>query len=303
MSDEVIRVLTWNLFHGQDGAGLGPTWASTLLKQPIDDGHRIHLNRKWIDEMADVIASRKPTIAALQEVPPLAVPRLAAATGMAAVHSLMPPLIGSTRLRGRLAARNPDLWRTHEGTANVLLVASPWQLVSGGKWTVRHNPPGFVVRNARRLGLGRRDALHWFLEPRRLVAARIRAADGRVLTAASLHCHNASDPEAIAQEVRRALPRVIKRIDPGEPLLVAGDLNAHGRSHPAIAELHRLGLEEDSLDERGIDHIFHRNLEVIDPPETTDPHVREHSVAGPNGPRIVVLSDHDLVEGSYRFRT
>ncbi len=303
MSEEVIRVLTWNLFHGQDGGGLGPTWASTFLRRPVEDGHRIHLNRKWIHEMAAVIVSRRPTIAALQEVPPLAVPRLAAATGMAAVHSLMPPLIGSTKLRGRLAEHNPDLWRTHEGTANVLLVAPPWQLVPHGKWTVRHNPPGFVARNARRLGLGRRDALHWFLEPRRLVAARVLAPDGQTLTAASLHCHDATDPEAIAQEVRRALPRVIDRIDPGEPLVVAGDLNAHGRSHPAIVELHRLGLKEDSLDHRGIDHIFHRNLEVVNPPETTDPHVREHSVSGRNGRRVLVLSDHDLVEGSYRFLT
>ena len=123
-----VRVVTWNLFHGQDGARLGPTLGSALLGRDLDDGTHVHRNTKWLPEMAAVIASRRPTIAALQEVPPLGVATLADATGMQAVHAVMPPLIGSTRMRGRLAARNPDLWQTHEGTANALLISPDWEI-------------------------------------------------------------------------------------------------------------------------------------------------------------------------------
>jgi endonuclease/exonuclease/phosphatase family metal-dependent hydrolase len=296
-----IRVLTWNLFHGQDGAGVGPTIASTLLGCGVDDGSHLHLNRKWIDEMAELIASRRPTVAALQEVPPLAVDRLASITGMRSAHALMPPLIGSVRARGRLAAANPDLWRTHEGTANVVLVGAPWEIVPGGVWTVRHNPPRFVARNAASLRLDPRESLHWLLEPRRLVAVRIRHPSGRTLTIASLHCHNSLDWEVIAREVRRVIPRVLERVPVDEPMLVAGDLNAAGVEHPAVRILVEAGLAEDTTGDLMLDHVFHRALRVVEAPRALPPPLREVTVTWRGRVRRVVLSDHDPVEGIYAF--
>ncbi len=296
-----IRVLTWNLFHGQDGARLGPTLGSTLLRRPVDDGTHVHLNAKWLREMGTVIASRRPTVAALQEVPPLGIAELAEATGMQAVHALMPPLVGPTRLRGRLAARNPDLWQTHEGTANVVLIAPGWQVVPGGVWTVRHNPPAVVARHAGALGLGPREALHWLLEPRRLVAVRIRDDAGRTLTVASLHCHNSLVWELIAHEVRRVVPRILERVPPDEPVLIAGDLNAAGSEHPAIRALHELGLSEPSVAHLVLDHVFHRGLDVVAPPRMLPTALRELPVTTARRARTVLLSDHDPVEATYRF--
>ena len=296
-----IRVMTWNLFHGQDGARLGPTAGSTLLGRDVDDGTHVHINRKWLPEMAAVIASRRPTIAALQEVPPLGVTILAEATGMRAVHALMPPLIGSTAWRGRLANRNPDLWQTHEGTANVLLIADDWEVVPGGSWTVRHNPAGFVCRQSRTVSLGRREVLHWLLEPRRLAAARLRHASGRTVTVVSMHCHNSLVWELIAREVRRVVPKVLERVPADEPVLIAGDLNAAGREHPAIGAMLELGLDEPTVDELVLDHIFHRHLDVLEPPHTIATDVRELSITWKGAHRRVLLSDHDPVEAVYRL--
>lgn len=296
-----VRIVTWNLYHGQDGARLGPTVGSMFAGRDIDGGTHVHINKKWLPEMGALIAARTPDIAALQEVPPLGVEVLAAATGMTAFHSLMPPLVGSTGLRGRLAARNPDLWRTHEGTANVILVGPDWQSVPGGSWTVRHNPAGFVARRHRGLGLPRGEALHWLLEPRRLVAVRLRHRSGATLTVVSMHCHNSQVQELIAQEVRRVIPKVLERLPPDEPVLVAGDMNASGSTHAAIAALFDLGLHESTVDQLVLDHVFHRNIEVIEAPHTIPTEVRDLPILWRGQQRLVRLSDHDLVEATYRL--
>jgi endonuclease/exonuclease/phosphatase (EEP) superfamily protein YafD len=166
---------------------------------------------------------------------------------------------------------------------------------------VRHNPPGFVARHARGVALPRREVIHWVLEPRRLVAARLRHPSGRTLTVASMHCHNSLVWELIAHEVRRVVPKVLERVPPDEPVLVAGDLNAAGRAHPAIVALQDLGLAEQTIDELVLDHIFHRHLEDVVPPRALDTDVREVPITWNGKPRRVVLSDHDLVEAVYRF--
>lgn len=301
MSDD-LRVLTWNIFHGQDGARLRPGVAAILGKRPVDDGTFIHRNRKWVDEMADVIAAQSPTFVALQEVSPQAVDRLAARTRMHAVHALMRPLIGPTRLRGWLADRNPDLWRTHEGTCNVILASSDWTLTD--RWTIRHNPPLFAFRHGRRLRIGLRERIHWILEPRRLVGARFtRASDGAAVTVVSLHCHNSLVWDVIGAEMERVMPQIIRRTPVNEPLIVAGDFNAAGAHHPALIAVMSAGLAESTLDRLFIDHIFQRGLGEICAPTTLPTTVRTLSVAVGSEQRSVLLSDHDLVEATFRLAT
>jgi endonuclease/exonuclease/phosphatase family metal-dependent hydrolase len=295
-----LRVLTWNIFHGQDGARLRPGVAAILAKRPIDDGTFIHRNRKWVDEMADVIVAQTPTFVALQEVSPQAVDRLATRTGMHAVRALMRPLIGPTRLRGWLADRNPDLWRTHEGTCNVILAASDWTLTD--RWTVRHNPPLFAFRHGRRLRIGLRERIHWILEPRRLVGARFtRASDGAAVTLVSLHCHNSLVWDVIGAEMERVMPQITRRTPANEPLIVAGDFNAAGAHHPALIAVTAAGLEEATLDRLFIDHIFQRGLQVIAPPAPVPTAARTLSVGAGIERRSVLLSDHDLVEATFRL--
>lgn len=295
-----IHVLSWNLFHGQDGARLGPSLGSILFDRPIDDGTHVHLNRKWTDEMAAVIVARSPTFTALQEVSPQAVDRLAQRTGRRAARSLMRPLIGPTRLRGWLADRNPDLWRTHEGTANVILVDPDWDIED--EWTVRHNPACFALRMGRRLTLGWRERLHWLLEPRRCVVARCRHRHSEsVVTVVSLHCHNSLDWSVIAAEVARVLPKVVDRMPDGEPVIVAGDFNAAGAHHPALEVMHSAGFTEDSTDDLDLDHIFHRGLDVLVPPRALRRSVRTLRVMRGDTRRSVLLSDHDPVEAVYRI--
>jgi hypothetical protein len=299
-----LRVLTWNLFHGRDG-GPGPTLASTALRRPVRrDGHT-HLNRRWHREMGEVIRSLGPDVAALQEVSPTAIEEVAQAAGMTPASAIMRPLVGSIGLRGRLAAQNPDLWRTLEGAANVLLVRPPWEIVPGSVRRLRQNPPGVVAAAARRLRLPPREALHWFLEPRTLVAARLRAPGTGTVTAASVHLHNSLVWEVIAVEARRTARFVVGGAPPGEPVVVAGDLNASGARHPALAAFAAAGLDTGPWPRGpggpiGLDHILHRGLEVVSPPRRLAPAVREVVVRRRRRDERVLLSDHDPVEAVFR---
>ncbi len=294
-----ITVLVWNVFHGQDGARLGPTLGSIVRRRPLVSDTHVHLNRKWTDEMCAVIRAQEPTVVALQEVSPQAVGRIAEQTGMHAVRSVMRPVIGPLRVRGWLADRNPDLWRTHEGTSNVVLAHPDWTPTE--TWTLRHNPPLFTIREGHRLRLDCKERLHWMMEPRRLVGTRLRHTDGRTLSVISLHCHNSLVWDAIATEVVRILPTIEDHLRPDEPALLAGDLNSAGSHHPAIAAILAAGFEEPTVDDLVLDHIFHRNLEVVSPPAALDPSVRQIRGAIDGVERAVLLSDHDVVRGVYRF--
>ncbi len=130
---------------------------------------------------------------------------------------------------------------------------------------------------------------------------RLRHPTGRTLTVASVHCHDSLVWEVIAEEVRRVLPRVLERVPPQEPVLVAGDLNAAGTAHPAIRELVSAGLAEATTGELGLDHIFHRGLEEVSAPAPLPRALRECRVAWRGRERLVLLSDHDPIEASYRF--
>jgi hypothetical protein len=294
-----IRVLTWNLFHGRDGLpGLGPTWASTLRGRPVDDGVHVHLNRRLTGLMAGRIAAWAPDVCALQEVPTAAVREIAARTGMMAIGARTGPLIGPRRLRDALGARNPDLWRSHEGNANLLLVGPRLTPVPGAAASLRLNPPGPMLRDWWRGRLVRGELARYLPEPRRAVIARVRA-EGRALVIACVHCHNARDPAVTGREMARAAAAVRAWAGLG-PAILAGDLNAAPR-HPVL-----VGLAADGWGGAtptpgiGIDRVLHQAMETVEAPRRLPASEREVAVTIGGRRRLVRLSDHDPVVATLR---
>lgn len=290
-----LRVLTWNLFHGRDGLpGLGATRRSTWRGIPEDDGVHMHVNRKLTGLMARRIAAWEPDVAALQEVPTAGIEQIVATTGMRAVWTTTGPLIGPRRLRDALAARNPDLWRSHEGNANVLLVGRGLRVDEGGVRAVRLNPVPAILRSARELGLERGELLRYLPEPRRLVVARLLLPGGGAVTVGCTHCHNARHPGVVGREILRAAAAV-GDVAGGGAAVLAGDLNAPP-GHPAMAALATLGWEGAApLPGMGIDRIVHRGLRVEDPVRRLAPDERDAGVWWRGRERRVRLSDHDAV--------
>lgn len=301
MPAPTIRVLTWNLFHGRDGLpGLGATPRSTWLRTPVDDGVHVHLNRKLTDVMAGRIAAWAPDLCALQEVPTGGIRGIVAATGMHAVWTTTGPLIGPRRLRDALAGGNPDLWRTHEGNANVILVGPRLALDRDASRAVRLNPVRGILRDAWRLRLEPGELLRYLPEPRRLVMARVRAPGGAAFTVGCVHCHNARHQDLSGGEIARAGAAVSEAAGDG-PAILAGDLNV-GPGHPAMAALGDAGWEGSAVvPGMGIDRIVHRGFAVVEAARRMEPAEREVTVRWRGRERLVRLSDHDPVVAVLRL--
>ncbi len=252
----------------------------------------LHLNRKLTDQMAERLAVWAPDLCALQEVPTAGITRIAQITGMRAVWTTTGPLIGPAGLRDALAARNPDLWRTHEGNANLILIGPRLALVGGSRVSVRLNPIATILKMAWRPGLERGELLRYLPEPRRLVHARVIAPGGAQIVVGCTHCHNARHPEVVGMEIARAAAAVLDAAGDGAAML-AGDFNARP-SHPALAALAAAGWQgAEPVPGIGIDRIIHRGLEVVSPPRRLDPAEREIGVVWRGRARRVRLSDHD----------
>ncbi len=302
MPDRTMRFVTWNLFHGRDGLpGLGATCRSTWRRIPEEDGVHMHVNRKLTGEMGRLIASWEPDVVALQEVPTAAVRRLAATTGMSAVWTTTGPLIGPRRLRDALGERNPDLWRTHEGNANVILIGPRMALVPGSVSSVRLNPLPTILDARSRLGLTLGELARYIPEPRRLVIARLTAPGGGEVTVGCTHCHNARHPGVVGEEIARAAAAV-RVAAGGGPAVLAGDLNARP-DHPALADLVSAGWDGAAVvTGMGIDRVVHRGLEEVAPARREPAREREIGVAWRGLTRRIRLSDHDPVTVTLRVR-
>jgi endonuclease/exonuclease/phosphatase family metal-dependent hydrolase len=293
-------MLTWNLFHGRDGLpGLGPNLASIVCRRPVDNGVYLHVNRKLSRQMAGRIAAWEPDLCALQEVPTAAVHAIAARTGMRAVWTTTGPLIGPTWLRDALAARNPDLWRSHEGNANVLLIGPRLAVVPGSTRSVRLNPIGAIVQAAlqRKLSLG--ELVHYLPEPRKAVMALVETAAGERLAVACVHCHSARHPDIGGAEIAQAAQAVLE-LGGRNPSVLAGDLNARP-DHPALAALAREGWSGAHPSPAiGIDRVLARGVEVVEPERALPAAEREVRVIRRGRRRRIRLSDHDPVMAALR---
>ncbi|MEQ8833779.1 MAG: endonuclease/exonuclease/phosphatase family protein [Miltoncostaeaceae bacterium] len=295
----LIRVLTWNLFHARDGhPAARADLRSTLLGTPVfGDGH-LHLNRKLHLPMARALAALGPHVAALQEVPTAAIDTIVSVTGMDAIWVRTGPLIGPRRLRDRLARANPDLWRSHEGNANVLLVdprvggfARPARrlILNDGEmmWTVGMDARVPAV-----------DMWHWVAQRRGVVAARLVIPGARDVAVACVHLHNGRVRAMATAEAQRALA-VMRGLEAPGGAILAGDLNAVV-GHPAQA-----ALVDGGLDDRGpaaaIDRILRRTLVCTEPPAALPDSARTVRVPHRGRWTPVLLSDHAPVMGTWRL--
>lgn len=298
MDDAVVKVLTWNVFHAHDGhPAARPDWRSTLLGEPVDSGTHLHMNRTFVTAAGGLLARANPTVAMLQEMPPWAVGRIADLAGMAAVSARTAPRIGPASLRGRLGRLNPDLMRTHEGNANVIMVRPPWAIVPGSTRVVRLNPPALVARTARRADMEPSRALDWLWERRNLITTRIRHPDGRLAQVACCHCH--TDPPATEVEIARAGGAALDAAG-GLPLILGGDLNARVAQMPeTFRDLESRGLARTPCDD-GLDHILARNAAPVGAARRWRPEEREIVVPWKNESRRIRISDHAPVEAVLR---
>ena len=272
----VVRVLTWNLFHGRD---FPPdrallTWRSRLLRSTeIGDTHA-QVNRPLLDEFAAWLAGRSWEIALLQEAPPRWREPLADRTRSAAAIGLT-SRNGLRSLRQLVAEWNPDLIASNEGGSNQTLVRGPATIVEARRMRLRLHP-----------------------ERRAMLFARVGLPDGRRIAVGNLHA-TAGDQAAAGEDVVRAAERALEWAD-GDPLVFGGDLNLRPHRTPGPFERlsDELGLVPPAAGE-GIDHLFARGLQVVDAPAALAP--EERDVPGPAGRRIR-LSDHTPVAASFGMK-
>jgi endonuclease/exonuclease/phosphatase family metal-dependent hydrolase len=263
----VLGVLSWNLFHGRDfppGRELF-TWRSRLLGVSERNATHEQVNRSLLDEYGAWIAARDWELALLQEAPPRWLRPLARRAGAGGALALTSRNTGAAarRLAGRL---NPDLIASGEGGSNQLLVRPPWRIARMRRVTLALRP-----------------------ERRRMLFAELARPDGPELCVANLHATASRGDRAAAPEVERAAALAVEWAG-DRPLIFGGDLNLRPTSVPGFFEelRERHGLAAPT-DERAIDHLLVRGLNVVEAPRRLAPEERER----PGRRRLAIrLSDH-----------
>jgi endonuclease/exonuclease/phosphatase family metal-dependent hydrolase len=133
----VIRLLTWNLFHGRDA--------------PPDATTRVQIRRSLRSEFVTKLDGWEWDVALLQESPPRWFDRLADGTGAVGARSLTSRnWLGP--LRSAVAERKPDLIASNEGGSNVVLVRRPARILDVRSVTLARWPERRTLLMAR-LGL------------------------------------------------------------------------------------------------------------------------------------------------------
>ncbi|MGI8421879.1 MAG: endonuclease/exonuclease/phosphatase family protein, partial [Gaiellaceae bacterium] len=220
--DLVVR--SWNVFHGN--------------AQPPE-------RHAFLEEMVRLASAGQPDILCLQEVPAWALDRLAGWSGMTALADIAaPPRLGpvpSTAAIGRAltALDHGRLRSAFAGQGNAILVAPG--LSVGERWLCVLNPPRFRRLQGRWLGLAPSTRLAWAKERRLCQAVRL-AAGAETILVAHLHATSYRADERLADaELLRAATFLDTLSDPGEPILLCGDLNVTYQRSASQAELVRWG--------------------------------------------------------------
>lgn len=292
MSD-TLRIVTWNIFHARSHAASGPRWP-IRERTHADDGY-LRVTGHLPGPVGTVLRRLGADIALLQEVPPAMVGAIAAAAGMhAGWQAETGPQVGPRRARHAIGRIAPQLVRTHEGNANVILVGPGLRLCPDSARGVRLNRRADVWRTwhdpARDLTAG--GAWRWLREPRVAVAGRVQTPSGAALTIATTHLHNARGQAEPAHEVARLADFLGTLPD---PLVMGGDLNLTTGA-PALEHVAAAGLVEDDRDPTiGIDRIYTRGVTVVGGARRGQPADREVEWHGRGGRGRVLVSDHDPV--------
>jgi endonuclease/exonuclease/phosphatase family metal-dependent hydrolase len=279
----VIRVVSWNLFHGRDSAPDPElhTWRSRLLRGTERGASHAQVNRDLFDAFAAVLDDAEWDIALLQECPPRWAEGLATACGaephlVPTARNLGGPLTTLQSLAGRL---NPDLIASWGGGCNLTLVRGRRNL-------------GRTLSDRRQVTLTRRP------ETRRMALSRLRSG----LCVANLH---ASGARRSAEAELETAARVAVDWAAGGPLLFGGDFNVRSSSSATLfATLTRdYGFTGPVL-EGSVDHLLARGVTLLDettrwPPtsrEVPDPTAPDPATALP-----IRLSDHAPIEATFEL--
>jgi endonuclease/exonuclease/phosphatase family metal-dependent hydrolase len=234
-----VLVRSWNLFHGNT----------------TPPGRVAHLER-----MVRLAVMDEPAIVLLQEVPAWALRRLDDWSGYTAIGDVAaPPTLGpipSTYWIGHaITALNPGLLRSaFSGQANAILLAPG--LPAGARELLVLNPPTFRRRESRRIGLGVVPRLAWAGERRVCQALRTAFPDGREALVANLHATSYPPDHRLPEaELRRAVAWLEDLAQPGDVVVLGGDLNQSVRNSPFLAGIEHAGY---SAPGGRIDHILVR---------------------------------------------
>jgi len=173
----VVRVVTWNLFHGR-------------AVPPCD--------HELLDAFAAQLAAWRWDVALLQEVPPWWPPALAAAAG-AAERTALTSRNQLAPLRRALARRAPELMKSGGGGANAILVRGAITAHARRRLTLR---PERRVVHAVRDGRGR-----WFANLHATVHDAPQARREIALAAATARRWAAGAPLALGGDLNVRDPR------------------------------------------------------------------------------------------------
>ena len=258
-----LLVRSWNIFHGR------------TLPAGRDD---------HVEEMVRLVAPGADVVC-LQEVPVWALGELEAWSGMRAFGITTMPAPGG-RFARRLTAAHPQRLRSAlTGQANAVLVARTLG-VPDGPVRLPLNPRRFRRRQARHHGLPLGVRLLWARDRRVGQLVRLER-DGQSVVLANAHLSTSHDARPADAELLRLATYAEGYARPGEPIVLAGDLNLTRTSSAALPELERWGF---SAAGPGIDHILARGLAFEHPPA---PWPRERRRRG-----ALLLSDHAPVEAA-----
>jgi endonuclease/exonuclease/phosphatase family metal-dependent hydrolase len=242
-----VLVRTWNVFHGRSHP----------------PGRALYLER-----MIGLATEDRPGVLCLQEVPPWALERLGAWSGMTvfgevAARPSIGPVPSTAALGRRLTALDPGRFRgAFAGQANAILLDPSLRALE--ERAIVLNARRFRREQARWLGLPLVDELYWAKERRVCHAVRVRLPDGRVAAVANFHATGSKDKRIPDAEVMRAATFTDALAAPDEVCVLAGDFNVSAERSLTLRDL--AGPEWGfSRPGAGIDHVLVRGAEASDP--------------------------------------
>lgn len=261
----VIKVLTWNIFHGRDGPpdkSLYTRRAEWTRRTERNETH-VQVNRDLWREYTDMLCAAPWDVALLQECPPRWEPGFARECG-AESHRVMTSRNWLERLSWRIARGWPDLIGSSEGGSNLILA--------------RRDAGGITDR---------KELVIQERHPERRTMAFARLGCGLCVT--SLHA--STHPPRAEPELLLAAERATEWAGDA-PLVLGGDFNVRPGQSGVYEEIERrFGLRGVTAPD-SIDHLLVRGVGAAGPPRAWAASEREIDEDG----LALRLSDHAPVE-------